>query len=79
MTLILIYIVVSMSIYMLIIFQFVEVNTNRVCTLDDCPFRDGNVVYLPKATIGTTSNSSRIQVFRGRGCITRVIVDLFSC
>lgn len=64
---------------MLITFQLLEVNTNRVGTLDDCPFRDGNIVYLPKAPIGTASDTPGIQVCRCRWCISRVIIDLSSC
>lgn len=64
---------------MLIIFQFLELNTHRVGTLNDCPFRNGNVVHLPKAPIGAASDPPGIQVFRGRGWISGVIVDLSSC
>lgn len=53
-----------------------EGSTNRVDTLNNCPLRDRNIVYVPIAAVRTASDSAGVEVCRGGGGISGVIVDL---
>lgn len=54
-----------------------EVSAYRVGTLNNRPLRDRNVVYVSVAAVRAASDSSGVEVCRGGGSISGVIVNLF--
>ena len=54
-----------------------EGSTNRVGTLNNSSLRDRNIIHVPVAAVRTTSDSAGVQICRGGGGISGVIVNLF--